>query len=207
MTNPPPLRTDLSIIASLVKDSTKVLDVGCGDGTLLEYLTLHKHVDGRGIELYQSGVRQSMRKGMSVIQGDADTDLQFYPDNSFDYVISSQVIQATHHPKEVLAEMMRIGKQAIISLPNFGYWKNRHYLLSKGRMPVTETLSYQWYDTPNIHFCTVKDFIALCGELEYTVEKRTYIGNNGKVLGLGAKRLYANMFAEQGIFLLSKQEF
>lgn len=198
------LRQDLSIITTMVEDGAKVLDIGCGEGTLLNYLSHHRQVDGRGIELYPSGVKQCVRKGLSVIQGDVDKDLQFYPDGSFDYVISSQVIQATHHPKEVLSEMLRIGKFAVISLPNFGYWRNRTYLLAKGRMPVTETLSYQWYDTPNIHFCTIKDFIALCGELDYTIKKRAFIGINGKPLRFGLKWLLANIFAEQAVFLLSK---
>ena len=199
------LRTDLSVIASMISSGAKVLDVGCGEGELLDFLVKHKQIDGRGIELYPSGVTQAMRKGLSVIQGDADTDLKFYPDSSFDVVVSSQVIQATHHPKEVLSEMLRIGTEAVVSLPNFGYWRNRSYLIAKGRMPVTETLSYQWYDTPNIHFCTIKDFLALCKELGYTVKKQAFIGASGEVLGCGVKRVFANIFAEQGIFLLSRE--
>jgi methionine biosynthesis protein MetW len=199
-----PLRADLTVIASMVKHGAKVLDIGCGEGMLLDHLSQHKQIDGRGIELYQSGVKQCVHKGLSVIQGDVDTDLQFYPDHSFDYVISSQVIQATHHPHKVLSEMLRIGKQAIVSLPNFGYWQNRSYLLTKGRMPVTETLSYQWYDTPNIHFCTIRDFIALCGEMDIAITRRVFIGHEGQVLRFGIKRMGANMFAEQAVFLLTR---
>lgn len=198
------LRTDLSLIAEMVEPYTKVLDIGCGEGILLEHLFNDKHVEGCGIELCQENVTRCLKKGISVIQGDADTDLAFYPSGSFDYVISSQVIQATHNPKNVLSECLRIGKYVIISLPNFGYWQNRWFLLSRGRMPVTKTLSYEWYETPNIHFCTLNDFRILCKELGCTITKALFIGAGNQLVQGGISGKMPNIFAEQGIFLLQK---
>lgn len=198
------LRTDLSLIAEMIQPNTKLLDIGCGEGVLLEHLFIEKQVDGCGIELCQANVTRCLKKGISVIQGNADTDLLFYPPASFDYVISSQVIQATHNPKKVLSECLRIGKNVIISLPNFGYWRNRYYLLNKGRMPVTETLSYEWYETPNIHFCTLNDFKILCDELECTIKAALFIGAGNQLVSGGIKGQFPNFFAEQGIFLLQK---
>lgn len=198
------LRQDLSLIASLIPPHSKVLDIGCGDGTLLEYLVEQKQVDGRGIELSQLGVTRSVQRGLSVIQGDADTDLIHYPDQSFDFVISSQVIQATKNPKLVLQESLRIGKQLVLSLPNFGYWKTRWYLFYRGKMPVTKSLSYQWWETPNIHFCTVKDFIFLCQEVNCHIKEQQFIGPDQRPLASVLAQLSPNFFAEQAVFLLSK---
>lgn len=198
------LRTDLTFIARMIHSSAKVLDVGCGDGLLLKHLLATRQVEGRGIEISQENVTRCMKRGVSVIQGNADTDLVFYPSGSFDYVVSSQVIQATHNPKQVLSEMLRIGKYVILSLPNFGYWRNRWFLFSRGRMPVTKTLSYEWYETPNIHFCTLHDFFLLCEELGCTIEKSYFIGINSQPLYGGIRKIWPNIFAEQGVFLLRK---
>ena len=164
------LRPDLRIIADLVRPGTRVLDVGCGDGALLDYLIHAKDVDGRGIELSQAGVNACVGHGLSVIQGDADVDLKDYPSDAFDYVILSQTLQATSDPKGVLAAMARIGRRAIVSFPNFGWWKVRLHLFFHGTMPVTDALSYQWYDTPNIHLCTIYDFVVLCRKLGIAIE-------------------------------------
>ena len=151
-------RVDLLLVADMVEPGSRVLDVGCGDGALLEILTRDRGVDGRGVELSQAGVNGCVAKGLSVVQGDADTELTDYPDDAFDYVILSQTLQATRHPRQVLEHMLRIGRRAIVSFPNFGHWRVRSQLMFFGKMPRTESLSYSWYDTPNIHLCTVADF-------------------------------------------------
>ena len=155
------LRVDLKLIADMVEPGSRVLDVGCGEGALLDWLGRNKNVDGRGIELSMAGVSAAVSHGLSVIQGDADTDLKDYPSGAFDYVILSQTLQATYEPKTVLANMLRIGRRAIVSFPNFGHWRVRTHLLFRGSMPVTDTLAYEWFDTPNIHFCTIRDFLTL----------------------------------------------
>lgn len=198
------LRGDLRAIADLIENHSSILDVGCGDGDLLAWLQQEKKVSGRGIELSQQGVNRCIAKGLSVIQGDADTDLQYYPDSAYDYAILSQTLQTLRDPKEVLGHLVRIGRRAIISVPNFGHWKNRLYLGLLGRMPVTQTLSYQWYDTPNIHFCTITDFIALCDELRLTIEQRLYVTHQGAPTYFKKKGIFANLFGEQGIFIIRK---
>jgi len=197
------LRPDLKAIAEFVPESCRVLDVGCGDGELLAWLKNNKKVDARGVEISQAGVNSCIARGLSVVQGDADTDLQYYPDKAYDYVILSQTLQTTKNPKQVLENLMRIGKNAIISVPNFGYWKNRLYLLFLGRMPVTKTLSYTWYDTPNIHFCTLSDFVELCEALNIKVEKQVYVDKFGTPSYFQGKGEFANFFGEQGIFMLN----
>ncbi|MDH5189351.1 MAG: methionine biosynthesis protein MetW, partial [Rhodospirillaceae bacterium] len=159
------IRIDLQLIADMIEANTRVLDAGCGNGTLLDYLWHFKQVDGRGIEISTDGVKACVSTGLSVIQGDVETDLKDYPDKSFDYVVLSQTLQAMRDPKEVLHQLTRIGKRAIVSFPNFGYWRYRLYILLKGRMPVSESIPYQWYDTPNIHFCTIRDFQMLAEEM------------------------------------------
>src|SRR5512144_27725 len=151
-------RVDLVLVAEMVERGAKVLDVGCGDGELLRILSEARDVDGRGIELSREGVNECVAKGLAVIQGDADTDLVDYPDDAFDYVILSQTLQATRRPRDVLENMLRIGRRAIVSFPNFGHWRIRLQLLLNGAMPVTDNLPDSWYESPNIHFCTIKDF-------------------------------------------------
>ena len=203
--NTPP-RVDLEVVANLIEPSAKVLDVGCGDGALLEFLQGDKQIDGRGIELSQRGVNECVSRGLSVIQGDADHDLVFYPDNGFDYVILSQTLQATRNPKAVLDDLLRIGRHAIVSFPNFGHWKVRLSLLLKGRMPVTKDLPYSWYDTPNIHHCTIKDFVQLCAEIGVKMERAVALNAWGTPLRLNAPWWFWNMFGEQGVFLLTRKD-
>jgi methionine biosynthesis protein MetW len=196
------LRADLRIIAGLVAPGAKVLDIGCGDGELLAWLSAEKNVDGRGLELSQPGVNASIARGLSVVQGDADTDLHHYPSQTYDYVILSQTLQTMRDPRAVLGNLVRIGKCAIVSVPNFGYWKNRLYMLVRGRMPVTRTLAYEWYDTPNIHFCTLSDFIELCERMRISIEKRVYVEASGVIAPFQGRSAFANLLGEQGIFML-----
>jgi methionine biosynthesis protein MetW len=195
---------DLQVIADLIEPGSKVLDVGSGDGSLLELLQVQKGVDGRGVELSQRGVNECVARGLSVIQGDADRDLRFYPDKGFDYVVLSQTLQATHNPKKVLDELLRIGDRAIVSFPNFGHWRVRLSLLMKGRMPVTKDLPYSWYDTPNIHFCTIRDFVELSDELGATVESATALDATGQKIGLSMPWWFWNFFGQQAVFLLKR---
>jgi methionine biosynthesis protein MetW len=197
-------RIDFQVIADLVAPGSRVLDIGSGDGALLELLQSRRQVDGRGIELSQQGVNECVARGLSVIQGDADHDLVYYPDESFDYVILSQTIQATHNPKLVLKELLRIGRHAIVSFPNFGHWRVRLALLFGGRMPVTSDLPYSWYDTPNIHFCTLQDFVALTDELGATIEKAEALNANGQKIAVSLPWSMWNLFGQQAVFLLRR---
>ena len=197
-------RVDLAVIAELIPARARVLDVGCGDGALLELLERDKGVDGRGIEISQRGVNECVARGLSVIQGDADSDLIDYPDKGFDYVVLSQTLQATRNPKTVLDQMLRIGDRAIISFPNFGHWRVRLSLLLKGQMPVTKDLPYSWYDTPNIHFCTIRDFVHLCEEVGATMESARALDASGQKIGLSMPWWFWNFFGQQGVFLLRR---
>ncbi|ARJ66887.1 methionine biosynthesis protein MetW [Magnetospirillum sp. ME-1] len=199
------LRVDLKLIADMVEPGSRVLDVGCGEGALLDWLGRTKNVDGRGIELSMAGVSAAVSHGLSVIQGDADTDLKDYPSGAFDYVILSQTLQATYAPRDVLSHMLRIGRRAIVSFPNFGHWRVRLHLLTRGRMPVTDTLAYEWYDTPNIHFCTIRDFLDLCRDLGITVERSIPLDRSGKTMPIPSCEGIANLFADQGLFVLSRK--
>ena len=195
------IRDDLKLIAEMVEPNSRVLDVGCGDGALLDYLSHAKNVDGRGIELSMDGVRQCVAHGLSVIQGDAETDLKDYPAGAFDYVILGQTLQAMRQPRDVLQMLCRIGRRAIVSVPNFGYWRVRLQLMLTGRMPVTEKLGYQWWETPNIHFCTLRDFVVLTEEMGITIEQTRIIDRAGRVTSRAHSGL-ANLLGEQGVFLL-----
>jgi methionine biosynthesis protein MetW len=197
------LRPDLAAIAGMIPSESAVLDVGCGEGDLLAWLQTEKKVLGRGIELSQKGVNRCISRGLSVIQGDADVDLSFYPDNAYDYVVLSQTLQTLRHPREVLQHLVRIGKHAIVSVPNFGHWKNRLYLACNGRMPVTRSLSHEWYDTPNIHFCTITDFLRLCNEINLHVEKSLYITETGGISAISIHPILANLFGQNGIFMIA----
>ena len=198
------LRLDLQVIADMVAPDARVLDVGCGDGSLLEYLGHAKGGDGRGVALGQAGVNACVSHGLSVIQGDADTDLADYPRHSFDYVILSQTLQATRDPRGVLLALVRIGRHAIVSIPNFGYWRMRLALLAGGRVAMPKSFQHRWYDTPNIHPCTIADFVALCEELGIRIRRIVSINRRGRTRLSDQPRLLANIFDEQAIFLLSK---
>lgn len=199
-----PLRADLQAIANMVEKGTSLLDVGCGEGDLLAWLQGNKQVQGRGIELSQGGVNRCIARGLSVIQGDADTDLQYYPDQAYDYAVLSQTLQTLRAPKEVLEQLVRIARHAIVSVPNFAYWRNRAYLAFRGKMPVTKTLSYEWYDTPNIHFCTISDFVDLCDVVNVTIEERIYLTNQGIPASFHKRGPFANLFGEQGVFMIRR---
>jgi methionine biosynthesis protein MetW len=199
-------RVDHLMVAEMVERGAKVLDVGCGDGELLKILTETRDVDGRGIEISREGVNQCVAKGLAVIQGDADTDLSDYPDDAFDYVILSQTLQATWRPRDVVEHMLRIGRCAIVSFPNFGHWKIRLNLLFGGRMPRTDNLPDTWYDTPNIHFCTIKDFRELCGVVGARMDKAVALNAWGKPLRLTAPWWFWNLFGEQAVFLLRRRD-
>lgn len=198
-------RLDLRLIAEMVEPRSRVLDIGCGDGELLDILVHEREVDGRGIEIDMGLVTIAVAQGLSVIHGDADTDLVFYPDQAFDYVILSRTLQATEKPREVLQQMLRIGRRAIVSFPNFGHWLVRSKLLFSGRMPQTSVLDRPWYDTPNIHLCTILDFFRLCDEDGYRVERWMGVDQAGRKTPWRRNRWLANVFAEQGLFLLSKK--
>ena len=200
---PDELRRDLRLIADMIGPGLRVLDIGCGDGALLAYLARAKAVDARGIELSQSGVNACVRHGLPVIQGDADRDLEAFPDGAFDVVVLSQTLQATREPRHVLEELLRIGKRAIVSFPNFGFWRIRLGLFFRGRMPVTELLHNHWYDTPNIHLCTIHDFVALCDELGARIERSQTLDRHGRPFALDPRGNLANLLAEQGVFVLS----
>jgi methionine biosynthesis protein MetW len=200
-----PLRGDLRLVAEMIAAGSRVLDIGCGDGVLLASLARRKGVDGRGMELSQSGVNACVRHGLSVIQGDADHDLEDYPSDAFDYVVLSQTLQATHQPKPVLEHLVRIGRRAIVSFPNFGHWRIRLGILTQGRMPLTPALAHPWYETPNIHLCTILDFVALCDELGITIERSIALDRNGMPYRLNPRGTLANWLAEQALFLLRRE--
>src|SRR5437867_530189 len=178
-------RVDHLLVAAMVEPKSRVLDVGCGDGELLRLLET-RGVDGRGIELSREGVNECVAKGLAVIQGDADTDLSDYPDDAFDYVILSQTLQATRRPRVVLEHMLRIGRHAIVSFPNFGHWGIRMQLLLGGHMPQTDNLPYAWWDSPNIHFCTIEDFRALCDVVGAKMERGVALNAWGRALRFNA---------------------
>jgi methionine biosynthesis protein MetW len=206
--SPAPLRPDLAAIAAMIRPGARVLDVGCGDGALLEHLKA-KNVDGRGIEIAQANVNACVARGLAVVQGDADTDLVDYPAQVFDAVILSQTIQATEKPRVVMEHLLRIGRRVAISLPNFGYWKVRLSLLAGGRMPRTRTLDYSWWATPNIHLCTLADFVDLANECGATIVEAYALDEHGgsrKVEpgSLSHGWLGPNLFAQGGVFLLKK---
>lgn len=198
------IRVDLLEIARLIAPNSRVLDVGCGDGGLLDYLVREKQVDGRGIELSPQGVNNSIARGLSVIQGNAEEDIGFYPDDCFDYVILSQTLQAMKRPDRMLEQLLRVGRKAIVSFPNFGHWKVRINLAFLGTMPVNRTLNYPWYSTPNIHFCTVRDFVRLCGQIDIHIEQSMAIDARGYRMPFLAPRL-ANLMATQGMYVLARK--
>ena len=200
-----PLRADLLAIANLIEHGSRVLDIGCGDGALLTHLEQEKQCDARGLEISHDGVQKGVERGLSIVQGNADTDLPNYPDNGFDIAILSQTLQATHNPRQVLTELLRIAPRVVLSIPNFGYWRVRLSLLIRGRMPVTRDLPNQWYDTANIHLCTVNDFMEFCNLVDARVDHIITLNRKGEAKGRHMRQAKsANLFATQAIFLISR---
>jgi methionine biosynthesis protein MetW len=197
-------KKDFKIISNLIPQGSSVIDVGCNDGSLLQYLKEKNNIDGRGMEIDQNKVQLCLSKGISVIEGDADVDLFDYPDNLFDFSILTYALQATKSPKTVLSQLVRISKKSIISFPNFGHWKIGTSLLLNRKMPVSNKLSYSWHETPNLHFCTINDFIDLCEETNINIEVKADL-KNYKLSKYNGKNLFDSYFSEAGLFLISKK--
>jgi methionine biosynthesis protein MetW len=198
------MRLDLRLIAEMIAPGSRVLDIGCGDGMLIDELTNLRGCDARGIEIDMAEVAQTISRGLPVMHGDADSDLSHYPDRAFDYVVLSRTLQAVEKPREVLRQMLRISERAIVSFPNFGHWQLRWQLLSSGRMPMTSVWGRPWYETPNIHPCTISDFFALCATEGYEVEQWMAIDEAGRRSPWRRNPRLANLFGEQALFQLRK---
>ena len=197
------VRADHYIISKIVKNNSRILDIGCADGQLLHLLEKEKNVSGQGIEIKHDKVETCLKKGLSVIEGDANKEIINFPKESFDYVILSQTLQTVERPKWILNEILRIGKSAIISFPNFGYWSCRAQIILNGQMPVTRDLKLPWYDTQNIHLCTIKDFINLIRDMNFNVDRKFGI-NKQKMLSFPYNLISLNLFASHAVFLVSK---
>lgn len=200
------MRVDLELMAGMIEPGSRVLDIGCGDGALIGHLFRTRQCDARGIEIDMAEVTRAVAHGLPVMQGDADSDLAHYPDDAFDYVVLSRTLQAVERPREVLRQMLRIGARAIVSFPNFGHWSLRWQLLSTGRMPMTRTWSRMWYETPNIHPCTMRDFFDLCRRERYEVEQWLAADEAGRRAPWRRAPFLANLFGEQGLFLLRREK-
>ena len=198
------MKSEYKIIANIIEKKTKVLDVGCDDGTLMEFLKENKDVNIRGIEISKEKVQACLAKGLTVIEGNAEFDLKQFPNNSFDYVILGQTLQAFINPELVIKELLRVGKKAVITIPNFGHWKVRLNLLMKGSMPVTKSLPHEWYNTPNIHMCTIKDFFKFSEIIDFKIYKSLALRNNKVSVINSSNLLLKNLFGELGIFLIEK---
>ena len=198
------MKLEFKIIADLIEKNTRVLDVGCGDGTLMEFLQDNNKIDIRGIEISKSNVQKCIGKGLTVIEGDAEKDLSQFPDGSFDFVILSQTLQAFLNPEKVISELLRVGKKAIVTIPNFGYWKVRLHLLTKGTMPITRTLPEEWYNTPNIHMCSIKDFFNFCEDRKINLYKSIALQNLRSSKITNSNLTLKNLTAVLGIFLIEK---
>ena len=198
------MKQEFKIISDLIEKNTRVLDVGCGDGILMEYLKYNKEIDIRGIEISKDNVQKCLSKGLTVIEGDAEKDLLQFPDSSFDFVILSQTLQAFLNPEIVIKELLRVGKKAIVTIPNFGFWKVRLHLLIKGTMPITKNLPDEWYNTPNLHMCTIKDFYNFCENRRIKLDKSSAL-HNEKISSINKLNLdIKNLSAELGIFLIER---
>ena len=198
------MKLEFKIIANLIEKNTRVLDVGCGDGTLMEFLKDNNKIDIRGIEISKSNVQKCIGKGLTVIEGDAEKDLSQFPDGSFDFVILSQTLQAFLNPEKVISELLRVGKKAIVTIPNFGYWKVRLHLLTKGTMPITRTLPDEWYNTPNLHMCSIKDFFNFCKDRKINLYKSIALQNLKSSEITNSNLTLKNLTAVLGIFLIEK---
>jgi methionine biosynthesis protein MetW len=198
------MKPEFKIISDLIETNMRVLDVGCGDGTLMEFLKNNKKIDIRGIEISKNNVQQCIGKGLTVIEGDAEKDLSQFPDGSFDFVILSQTLQAFLNPEKVISELLRVGKKAIVTIPNFGYWKVRLHLLIKGTMPVTRTLPDEWYNTPNLHMCTIKDFFNFCENRKINLYKSIAVQNLKSSKITNANLALKNLTSVLGIFLIER---
>ena len=200
------MKSEYKIIADIIKENTRVLDVGCNDGSLMEFLKKNKHVDIRGIEISKEKVQTCISKGLTVIEGDAEFDLKQFPNNSFDYVVLGQTLQAFINPEVVIKELLRVGNKAIVTIPNFGHWKVRLNLLIRGTMPVTKSLPNEWYNTPNIHMCTIKDFFKFSETINFKIFKSLALMNKN-VSNIKSSNLFLkNLFSELGIFLIEKKD-
>ncbi len=198
------LRLDLRLIAGMIAPDSRVLDIGSGDGTLIAHLARERGCDARGIEIDMAEVAETVARGLAVMHGDADIDLAHYPDQAFDYVVLSRTLQAVERPREVLRQMLRIGAHAVVSFPNFGHWRVRWQLFSRGRMPLTPAWDRPWYETPNIHPCTIRDFFALCAAEGYRVESWLAADQAGMRAPWRRASRLANLFGEQGVFVLQR---
>lgn len=196
------MKSEFKVIADLLPNNSKVLDVGCGDGSLMKLLAKDKNIEVRGLELDQSNVQKCIVKGLPVIQGDAETELYQFPPQSFDYVILSQTLQAFYKPDKVLKELLRIGKSVIVSIPNFGYWKVRTSLLFFGKMPITKTIPNAWFNTPNLHMCTIKDLFNYCEDQNIEIKKVIGVNENNISLIKKSNLEMKNLFSKLGIFLI-----
>ncbi|MDX9997185.1 MAG: methionine biosynthesis protein MetW [Phenylobacterium sp.] len=199
------LREDFREILRLVRPGSRVLDVGCGEGELLELLAKEKGVDGQGLEISQAGVAACLKKGLAVVQGDGDRDLDHFPTRAFDYAILSKTLQQMREPRHVLAELLRIADQAVVSVPNFGHWRVRWALLTAGRMPETGALPEPWYSTPNIHLCTLRDFTDLCEDLDLRIDACSAFVQGKPARPIDPLRPLENWRSEQALFLLSRR--
>ena len=198
------MKLEFKIIAGLLEENTRILDVGCDDGALMEFLKKNKNVDIRGIEISKKKVQVCISKGLTVLEGNAEFDLKQFPENSFDYVVLGQTLQAFVNPEIVIKELLRVGKKAIVTIPNFGHWRVRLNLLTKGTMPVTKTLPNNWYNTPNIHMCTIKDFVKFSKTINFKIYKSLALMNKNVSNINNSNLSFKNLFAELGIFLIEK---